>query len=266
MPTMRSGPASHDAQFRGFDTDALAHLIQQMRTASSAIDGWLAAHPPPPGVSSAGYRQALTVQLWINEQIGMLTRRRIYALTHQDTPDVTSVPPATPVRPAPVFESAALPPSKDLPDPPGLTDTEIGAYPDSAASMKGATSDALAVREAIQNHQPIPADVWKRIQAHAKDPDYTRTLYQQLGPAGTARLIDAAEGDKARVKALITSLTFADSKLHLDSAWVASLLAESGRLGSTSTAVQILNATPLAPHVDDALGLVEAGLVTSKAV
>ncbi|GAB3668852.1 hypothetical protein GCM10027589_35660 [Actinocorallia lasiicapitis] len=266
MGTMRT-LANRDANFRGIDTDALAHLIQQMRTASASIEQWLSAHPAPPGVSGTGYRQAVAAQRWIEDQIGMLTRRRIYALTHQDNPDIVAAAPPVKSKPVPTFKEASIPPSElGIPAESDLNVNEQGQFQDVGTATSTGSADATAIRRAVEAKEPIPNEVWQRIQAHAKDPNYAAALYARLGPEGTARLIDAAQGDKARLEALITSLTIADNKVRFDNAWLASVLAEADRLGAGSTAREIFSATPLAPRIDDSINVVPASLITSRAV
>ncbi|MEO5875000.1 MAG: hypothetical protein ABIS86_22875 [Streptosporangiaceae bacterium] len=258
---MREGPASRDSQFRGIDTDALAQLIRQVQTATSAIDGWLAAHPPPAGISSAGYQKAATVERWASEQLGMLTRRRNYALTHRDQPTVDS--PASPVVAKPVPKQTPKPvPKPKFPreksKPRHLVPIgagEIGGFPTSKAAEKAAASDALAIRTAQHNHRPVPDDVWTHLAAHSHDPEYTAALYQRLGPEGVAQLIKAAGTSKAELKAIIESVTAADHLLHMDGKWIAALLAEADRLNNRGHVLQVLGATPLAPKLAAATSL-----------
>lgn len=266
---MREGPASRDSQFRGIDTDALGHLIQQMTNASDRINGWLSSHRPPPGVSAAGYRQAATVELWAADQLSMLTRRRNYALTHRDQPTV--VAPAPPVKTNPTPEQTPKPaPKPKLPEdkPTHLVITgsgKIGDFPNSKAAEKAAASDALAIKTAQQNGQPVPKDVWKQIAAHSHDPEYTAALYERLGPEGVAQLIKAAGANKVEIKSIIESVTAADHLLHMDDKWIAALLAEADRLHNREHVVQILNATPLAPRLPEATQINADSLDTVKA-
>ncbi|MFD0905517.1 hypothetical protein ACFQ11_34440, partial [Actinomadura sediminis] len=101
---MRTGPAARDPDFRGIDPPALDRLIKQMQDAQNAIRGWLNAHRPPPGVSAAGYREADDVARWVGNQLGMLSRRYGYAVTH---PDGGSMRP--PPGPAPSPETGRAP-------------------------------------------------------------------------------------------------------------------------------------------------------------
>ncbi|MBC6461255.1 hypothetical protein HKK72_25750, partial [Actinomadura sp. HBU206391] len=89
--------ARRDPNFRGIDPDALGELIKQVQAASAAITGWLNAHRPPPGVPTGGYRQAQQAEQWAAQQIGMLARRRNYAITHPDRGGGVQ-PPASPPR------------------------------------------------------------------------------------------------------------------------------------------------------------------------
>jgi len=259
---MREGPASRDSQFRGIDTDALGQLIRQIETATSNLDGWFSAHPPPAGVSTAGYLKARAVGRWADEQLSMLTRRRNYALTHQDQPTVDS-PAAPPVvakptpnqtpKPAP---KPKFPETKTKPKHLVLTGAgEIGGFPDSKAAAKAAASDALAIKTAQQNHQPVPNEVWKHIAAHSHDPEYTAALYKRLGPEGVAQLIKAAGTNQTEIKSITESVTAADYLLHMDGKWIAALLAEADRLNNREHVVQVLNDTPLASRLLEATQL-----------
>jgi len=256
---MREGPASRDSQFRGIDTDALSHLIDQIRAATSAIDGWLAQNRPPAGVSSPGYRQASAVELWANEQMGMLTRRRNYALTHRDKPTV--VAPAPPVTPKPTPKQTPEPAPK-TPKPKFkkkelvLTGSgEIGNFPNTKAAEKAAASDALAIKTAQQNHRPVPDEAWKHLAAHSHDPEYTAALYERLGPEGVAQLIKAAGTNQTEIKAIIESVTAADHLLHMDDKWIAALLAEADRLNDRQHVLEVLSTTPLVTKLAEATKL-----------
>jgi len=258
---MREGPASRDSQFRGIDTDALAQLIQQMRAASAAVNGWLSAHPPPAGVSSPGYRQAASVDNWVMRELGMLTRRRNFALTHRDQPTVVAPAPVAKPRPMPRQTPKPVPKPK-FPKPKAkprhLVPSgagEIGDYPTSQAAAKAAASDALAIRTAQQSGRPVPDEVWKNIAPHSHDPEYTAALYKRLGPEAVARLIKEAGANKAEIKAIIESVAAADHLLHMDAKWIAALLAEADRLNNRSHVLQVLGATPLAPKLVEATKL-----------
>lgn len=258
---MREGPASRDSQFRGIDTDALGHLIQQLQAAAEQIDRWLTAHPTPAGVPSSGYQQATSTTLWASNQLGMLTRRRNYALTHRDQPTVVAPAPpvnvkATPKQtPAPV-PKPKFPEIKTKPKHLVLTGAgEIGGFPDTKAAEKAAASDALAIKTAQQNHQPVPNEVWKHIAAHSQDPEYTAALYKRLGPEAVAQLIKAAGTNKTEIKSIIESVTAADHLLHMDGKWIAALLAEADRLNNREHVVQILTDTPLASRLLEATQL-----------
>ncbi|WP_301178304.1 hypothetical protein, partial [Actinomadura geliboluensis] len=95
---MRTGPAARDPQFRGIDPPALNQVIKQLQDAQNAIQGWLNAHRPPPGVSTAGHRQADQVAQWAADQLGMLSRRYNYAVTHPSPGRRPRRPPAPPGR------------------------------------------------------------------------------------------------------------------------------------------------------------------------
>src|SRR5258708_18813462 len=92
--------ARRDPTFRGIDPDALGQLVKQATDASNAIRSWLSAHQPPPGVSATGYTQAAEVGRCAGTQLGMLTRRRHYALTHPDTGGGAPLPPPAGARAA----------------------------------------------------------------------------------------------------------------------------------------------------------------------
>uniref|UniRef100_UPI001A954B5E hypothetical protein n=1 Tax=Actinomadura roseirufa TaxID=2094049 RepID=UPI001A954B5E len=81
---MRTGPAARDPGFRGIDPPALNQVIKQLQDAQRAITAWLDGHRPPPGVPAGGYRQADQVAQWAADQLGMLTRRYNFAITHPD--------------------------------------------------------------------------------------------------------------------------------------------------------------------------------------
>jgi hypothetical protein len=256
---MREGPASRDSQFRGIDTDALSHLIQQIQAAVSQIDHWLSAHPPPDGVQSSGYKQATSTMLWASDQLSMLTRRRNYALTHRDQPTVTAPAPPIDVKATPKQTPKPVPKFPEVKTKPKhlvLTGaSEIGGFPDTKAAEKAAASDALAIKTAQQNHQPVPNEVWKHIAAHSHDPEYTAALYKRLGPEGVAQLIKAAGTNQTEIKSITESVTAADYLLHMDGKWIAALLAEADRLNNREHVVQVLNDTPLASRLLEATQL-----------
>ncbi|HEX6468041.1 MAG TPA: hypothetical protein VF069_03025 [Streptosporangiaceae bacterium] len=249
--TMRAGPARRDPDFRGIDTDALGHLIKQVKDATTAIKGWLDAHPLPPEVPRTGVRMATEVDLWANSQLGMLTRRRNYALTHPDRvhelprpgppalgagagagagrgpgPDGSGhrgagVPRAVPSRPA----GGGRAPRRTTPTGAG---PELGNFPTQQAAAKAAASDVLAVTRAGAAHAGPPDVVWRHLRANSDDPDYTAAFYRRLGPAGTAALIAAAHGDRSRLSVISASLGTASRHLPIDESWLRALLAGAG--------------------------------------
>ncbi len=232
--------ASRDEGFLGLDIIAMAHLIQQMNTASDAISGWLRTNAAlPPGVPRTGLRQAAAVETWVNGQPGMLSRRRNYAVTHLGATGGHSMPRAG--HPMPHSGGHLMPHSGGgLGRRRGTTPVgaghHIGHFPDVRAAMRAGAADAAAVRKA--GH--IPPAVWKRLQADTDDPDYAHGLYERLGPTGTARLIKAALADKDHLKAVETSLGVASHQMLMDERLLRALLDEAAREGIRGDAVRVL--------------------------
>ncbi|NKZ06209.1 hypothetical protein [Actinomadura latina] len=246
---MRTGPAARDPEFRGIDPPALDQVIRQLQDAQNAIQGWLNAHRPPPGVSAAGYRQADQVAQWAADQLGMLSRRYNYAITHPSPGGGVGAPPPPAPAPAPGRPRRAPagtprpvepPPRKTAPKPTPRGAGDIGNFPDRRAAAKAAKTDALAVVAAVQDGRPVPDSVWKHLKANADDPDYTEKLYERLGPAATADLLKAADEDGAKVKAVQESLGIAGHHLTMDVKWLRAFLAEADRAGVRPIAVQVL--------------------------
>jgi hypothetical protein len=245
-----------DPNFRGIDPDALGQLVKQVTDAGNAIQSWLNSHQPPAGVSSAGYAAAADVGRWVDGQLGMLTRRRNYALTHPDAGGGMNAP-----RP-PGLPSAGTPGSTPIPVVPRRTrrrivpsgaGPHIGAYPTTPAAEKAARSDAAAIARAERDHEPVPASVWKRLKADAADPDYTRELIERLGAPGVARLILAAGHGKTDLHVISEALGTASHRMTITRSWLAALLAESARLGDRPTAITVLRGAPLTPRAEAAL-------------
>lgn len=251
---MRTGPAARDPEFRGIDPPALDQVIRQLQDAQNAIQGWLNAHRPPPGVSAAGYRQADQVAQWAADQLGMLSRRYNYAVSHPSPGGgVAAPPPPAPAprpggtAPAPVGTprpvrppSPEAAPPKFTPEPTPRGAGDIGNFPTRQAAAKAAKADALTVVAAVQDGRPVPDSVWKHLKANADDPDYTEKLYERLGPAAAADLLKAAGGDEARLEAVQESLGVASRRLAMDVTWLRAFLAEADREGVRPAAVQVL--------------------------
>jgi hypothetical protein len=264
---MRAGPARRDPAFRGIDTDALGHLIKQVKDASSAIKGWLDGHPLPPEVPRTGVRMATEVDLWATGQLGMLMRRRNYALTHPD--HVHEVPGATTPRPgstgggnvgggtgggttSPGPGSASLgarPPRRTVPSGAG---PDLGNFPTQRAAAKAAAADVLAFRRTDEAGKDPPDEVWRHLRANADDPDYSAAFYTKLGPDGTADLITAAHHDKARLKVISESLGTGSHHFAIDEKWLRTLFTESGPRQRDEVA-QVLADADLDAKADDAL-------------
>ncbi|QFG25848.1 hypothetical protein [Actinomadura sp. WMMB 499] len=286
---MRTGPAARDPNFRGIDPPALDRLITQMRDAQTAIRGWLNGHRPPPGVSAAGYRQADEVAQWVGSQLGMLSRRYNYAITHPDggsmqappspapSPEAGRAPveaggaapaPVAPPRRDPVAQAPRTPDPGRAKAPPaggGLSSRgagDIGSHPDRRAAEKAAEADARALRAAFEDGAAVPAAVWTRLKADADDPDYTARLYERLGPAGTARLLAAGEGDAARLRVIRESLGMASNEVRMDVAWLRAFLAEAERVGVRPVAVQVLTGVDWSARTQEAVGKLD--LATSE--
>jgi hypothetical protein len=272
--TMRAGPARRDPDFRGIDTDALGNLIRQVKDATTAIKGWLDAHPLPPEVPRTGVRMATEVDLWASSQLGMLTRRRNYALTHPDR--VHEMPrPGPPALAAGAGAGAgrragangsgggagaprAVPsraaggghaPRRTTPSGAG---PELGNFPTQQAAAKAAATDVLALTRAGAADAAPPDAVWRHLRANADDPDYTAALYRRLGPAGTAALIAAAHGDRSRLGLISASLGTASRHLPIDEKWLRALLADVGP-AHRAEAVRLLHDAHLGDQVEAAL-------------
>jgi hypothetical protein len=254
--------ARRDPNFRGIDPDALGQLVRQTTDAANAIRSWLSAHQPPPGVPATGYTQAAEAGQWVSLQLGMLTRRRNYALTHPDPGGGVSVPPPTgrlgrtgsgaSGRGATTGITKGVLPAKPRLTPHGAG-PDLGHYPTHQAAVKAAAADALTVKKAEQGHTAVPAEVWKHLKADVHDPDYTQALYDRLGPVGTAGLIAAAGHDRARLGDLSASLGIADHQFALDEKWLRALLAEAARLHDRTAAVQVLSGAHFTPRTATAL-------------
>ncbi|MFF5257448.1 hypothetical protein ACFY4C_00775 [Actinomadura viridis] len=265
---MRTGPAARDADFRGIDPPALNQLIKQVQDAETAIKGWLNGHRPPPGVSAAGHRQAEQVAQWAADQLGMLTRRYNYAMTHPDRGGGVRVPPA----PAPLPRTpAAVPaPGGGAPGPAGTggpprtprrepattpsgAGGDLGNFPTRQDAARAAKADAAAITAALRERQPVPQAVWGHLKANAGDPDYTEKLYERLGPAAAAELVRAAGGDEARLEAIGESLGVASHHMTMDVRWLRAFLAEAGGAGIGPVAVQVLTGADLSRRTREAL-------------
>lgn len=249
--SMRTGPAAHDPEFRGIDPAALGHLLKQMNSANRAIQGWLNAHPPPPGVPATGYQRAQDVSVWVTEQLSMLTRRYNYAITHPDPGGGPSTPAPMPSRPKTPRTGGqgtgggvgSVAPPKRPPKTPRTTPKgagDIGHFPDRRTAEKAARADAIAVNRALKEHKPIPPDVWKRLKANADDPDYTETLIDRLGPGGIADLIKRAAGNEARLHVIQKALGTASHHLNMNAAWIKALLAEADLNGTRAVTIDLL--------------------------
>ncbi|MFB4299374.1 hypothetical protein [Actinomadura sp. NTSP31] len=263
---MRTGPAARDPEFRGIDPPALDQVIRQLRDAQAAISGWLNGHRPPAGVSQAGYRQADQVAHWASGQLGMLTRRYNFAVTHPDPGGGVDAPPAPKPAPSPPRTGSPAPGGtphpvrpprrtspvrKVAPTPRGAGD--LGGYPDRPAAQKAARADALAVAAAVQDGKAVPDAVWKRLKADAGDPDYTEALYGRLGPAGAADLVRAAHGDEARLKVIEESLGTSSHHLVMDVTWLRAFLAEADRAGVRPAAVQVVTEAAMSGRTREAI-------------
>ena len=310
--SMRSGPGSRDPNFRGIDPAALGQVVQQLRQAAEDIERWLSANPAPAGASTEGYTAARTVQRWITEQFGMLTRRRNLALAQREDPDVnapnspelgrettpvqpeadrddatatevvdpdTGTPnaparpnapnapadPNTPNAPSgPADTGQETTPEKPQQDPPG-SGADLGAFASTDAAVKAGVTDAYATTTALGGGGAVAAGVWKNLAEHAKDPEYTAAYYERRGPEGTAKLIQAADGDAAKLKAITQSLAAADNQFHMNAQWVAKMLAEADRLGNRAEVVQLIQATPLSPRLDAAVTVADQARLTTAA-
>lgn len=226
-----------DANFVGVDVAAMARLIQEMRHASSAITGWLRTNGAlPAGVPRTGIHQAAEVEKWATEQAAMLTRRRNYALTE--------------------LSKGSRAPSPSHPGHLGRhqghtsagAGPKVGNFPNVHLAVKAAAADAAVITKG----DPVPATVWRHLKANENDPDYTKALYDRLGPAGVAKLIKAAGKDHE--KAVATSLGTASHHLAMNEKWLRAMLAEATRLGVHAEAVQVLHDADLSARGKVALG------------
>ncbi|REE99571.1 hypothetical protein [Thermomonospora umbrina] len=268
--SMRTGPAAADPEFRGIDPDALGHLLKQMSAADRAIQAWLTAHPPPPGVPTAGHRRAQEVSVWVMEQLSMLNRRYNYAITHPDPAGGVNTGPGA--RTGPSAPRSGGPGDSGWRPPRGTTPK--GAGPDTGNfrnrkdAQRAARLDAFLIKRSLEDGKPIPGDVWQRLKENADDPDYTEELYDRLGPAGVADLIKRAAGDEARLKAIAESLGVASHHLGMNTAWLKALLAEADRDGTRDLVLRVLRDAEMSPRTDDALrrlGLPPAAPVPPRA-
>ncbi|MFC7733063.1 hypothetical protein [Actinomadura keratinilytica] len=148
------------------------------------------------------------------------------------------------VKPAP-----ARPPRGTTPNGAG----DIGNFPTREAAAKAARADALAVSAALKEELPIPKSVWQHLKANADDPDYTEKLYELLGPAGIAALIQAAGGAETRLGFLQESLGTASHHLTMDAKWMRTLLEEAESRDVRSVAVRVLTGADLSEKAREAL-------------
>ncbi len=118
---------------------------------------------------------------------------------------------------------------------------------------------------AVQDGRPVPDSVWKHLKANADDPDYTEKLYERLGPAATADLLKAADGDKAKLKAVQESLGIASHHLTMDVKWLRACLAEADRAGVRPVAVQVLLGADMSERTRTAVGKLDLHEVTNVA-
>jgi hypothetical protein len=278
--------AGRDPDFRGIDPDALGQLITQVRDAGAAITAWLNTHRPPPGVPTGGYRQAAQTEEWASAQVGMLARRRNYAITHPDRAGGVRSPAVPPrmrgsgARHGPAGGSVAggpgtrrgpapgggprtggRPGEPGTPRPsrttPAGAGKELGNYPTEQAAAKAARTDVAALSLAAKDRTPVPERVWRRLAADAGDPDYTTGFYECLGPAGTADLVAAAArehaGGGAHLKAIEDSLGTADHHVGMSERWLRDVLARADHNGHRAAVVRLLDAADLSERTDRAL-------------
>lgn len=258
--------ARRDPNFRGIDTDALGQLVKQVTDASGAVRSWLGSHQPPPGVSAGGYAAAADIERWVGDQLGMLTRRRNFALSHPDHGGNIPTPPAPrnlggkggkggqpgsgPVTRPPVNRPRRIVPAGAGP--------HLGSYPTTGAAVKAATADALAIEKAGKQHTPIPVSVWQHLKADAKDPDYARALIEKLGPTGVAGLIAAAGHDHTELHEISQALGTASRHMTITRSWLSSVLTQSVHLHDRATAVTVLTGAAWSPTARAALDKVLA--------
>jgi hypothetical protein len=226
--------AARDKDFVGIDTAAMGRLIQQMKTASDAVSGWLRTNAAlPPSVPRTGLRQAAAVETWVRAQSGMLTRRRDYAVAHLGK-GAADMPRVSAGRLGARGHTTAAGAGRS-----------VGHFPDAPAATRAGAADAVRVRAALRADRPVTAGVWQRLSADADDPDYVRGLYGRLGPAGTAGLIAIALGDEERLAAVRESLGIAGPHLPLTEKWLRELLEEASRRGVHDQVVAVLTAAGL---------------------
>ena len=265
---MRAGPARRDPDFRGIDTDALGHLVKQVKDATTAIKSWLNEHPLPPDVPRTGVRMATEVDLWASSQLGMLTRRRNYALTHPDRvhemPRPGSPPPSTGKGAGKVDGKGSgrsggagrgVPPRGGRAPrhtTPSGAGPHLGNFPTQQAAAKAAAVDVFAIKKAEAEHAAPPDAVWRQLRDNADDPDYTAAFYTRLGPAGTAALIAAAHDDRARLNVISESLGTGSHQAPIDEKWLRALLADAGPAHRVEV-VGVLRAADLSDKAEAAL-------------
>jgi hypothetical protein len=281
---MRAGPARRDPDFRGIDTDALGHLIKQVKDATTDIKGWLNAHPLPPEVPRTGVRMATEVDLWASSQLGMLTRRRNYALTHPDRvhemPRTGTPGPGAgggapkgkgghPGNNGAGQDSAGKSGSGRSPSgaarvvaprggraprhtTPSGAGPHLGNFPTQRAAATAAAADVLTLDRVAAGDQTPPDAVWRHLHANADDPDYTSAFYTRLGPEGTAALIAAAHHDRARLEVISESLGTGSHHAPIDEKWLRSLLADAGP-AHRAEVVQVLGDAELSDRAEAAL-------------
>ncbi|ROO83885.1 hypothetical protein EDD29_1394 [Actinocorallia herbida] len=114
-----------------------------------------------------------------------------------------------------------------------------------SGGVSGGVVDAYAAVESLSAGDGVDAQVWANLETHAGDGDYTASFYDRLGAEGTAQLIEAADGDPAKLDAIAASLSTADVQLDLDAQWTADVRAEAASLGVGDDAADVLGATPM---------------------
>ncbi|RFU41321.1 hypothetical protein DZF91_12395, partial [Actinomadura logoneensis] len=130
---------------------------------------------------------------------------------------------------------------------------DLGKFRTPHEAARAARKDAAGIADAVKHHRPVPAETWKDLTEHAGDPDYTRALYERLGPTGAAALIKAAHGNPAHLKVIERSLGVASHHLTMNARWLDALLDESDRLGDHRTAVHVLTTADTSARTRDAL-------------
>jgi hypothetical protein len=231
---------ARDKDFVGVDIDAMARLIHQMGGAASAISAWLRTNGAlPPSVPRTGLRQASAVHQWVGGQSGMLTRRRNYAITHLSQGGHSM----------PQVSAGGLGKSPHRTTKAGAG-REVGNFPDVHAATRAGAADGSAFEKNAKNEK----NIWRHLAANADDPDYAHGLYDRLGPAGTARLIKAAVGDKEHLTAVETSLGVASHHMTMNEKWLRAMLDEALREGVRDDAVRVLEHAGLGHRAKVALG------------